>query len=560
METSEPVNILLVDDQPAKLLSYEVVLRDLNATLHKASSAREALEILLKRNIAVVLIDVCMPDLDGFELAAMIRSHPRFVTTAIIFVSAVAMTDMDRIKGYDLGAVDYVPVPVVPEILRAKVKVFIELYAKTRQLEAFNAELERRVEERTAELATMNAELERRVEDRTRERETALAQIHEMQKLDSLGQLTGGVAHDFNNILMGILGNLEMLTRRVAKDPDSQRFVENAIRAAERGASLTKRLLAFARHQDLVLEAVDVVALLNDMQEMLKRSIGPSIGITIDVPADLAPAYADRSQLELSILNLALNSRDAMPEGGRLTIAVRLAAPPSGVEFALAAADFICIAVTDTGIGMDETTLQRAAEPFFTTKELGKGTGLGLSTVYGMTKQSGGVTRIFSKAGLGTTVEIWLPTASVAAAKAAPTMAAAETAAVRSCCILLVEDDPLVAESTAAMLEDLGHKVILAASGADALQRLSEHASLDLVITDHAMPGMTGLQLAHHIREINPRLPVVLATGYVGAAADTDRLPRLDKPYRLDALASLIGSLQEAGRSAAAPLVRGFNA
>src|ERR1700680_4987265 len=237
----EKVNILLVDDQPGKLLSYEAILSELGENLLKASSAREALEHLLKTDVAVILIDVCMPELDGFELAAMIRDHPRFRHHAIIFASAVALAAPDRVKGYSYGAVDYLSVPVVPELLRAKVRVFADLYRKTRQLEQLNIELERRVEERTAELAQANAELEQRVEERTREREAAFAQVHEMQKLESLGQLTGGVAHDFNNLLMVILGNLELLKKRLPDNPGLTRLVDGAIYGAERGASLTKR-------------------------------------------------------------------------------------------------------------------------------------------------------------------------------------------------------------------------------------------------------------------------------------------------------------------------------
>src|ERR1700748_1407757 len=215
-------------------MSYEVILSDLGENLIKANSASEALAQLLRQEIAVVLIDVVMPDLDGFELAAMIREHPRYRRTAIIFVSAIQMSEPDLLRGYEAGAVDYLPVPVVPELLRAKVRVFADLYRKTRQLEQLNLDLERRVEERTAELARANAELEQRVEERTREREAAVAQMHEMQKLESLGQLTGGVAHDFNNLLMAVLGNLGLVLQNISDKGPNKRLIEGAIRAAER--------------------------------------------------------------------------------------------------------------------------------------------------------------------------------------------------------------------------------------------------------------------------------------------------------------------------------------
>src|SRR5713101_9536020 len=325
MSAADQVNILLVDDQPAKLLSYEVILRELGENLVKAGSAREALEQLLKKEIAVILIDVCMPDLDGFELAGMIRGHPRFQTTAIIFVSAVAMTDLDRLKGYEYGGVDYVPVPVVPDLLRAKVRVFADLYRKTRQLENMNAELERRVDERTAELAQTNAELEQRVEERTREREAALAQVHEMQKVESLGQLTGGVAHDFDNLLMAVLGNLELLRKFIPDDAKLLRLIDGAIQGAERGATLTKRMLAFARRQELQPATVNVPQLVDSMVEMLSRSLGPGINITTQFEDDVPAARVDPNQLELALLNLALNARDAMPHGGTLMISAHRA-------------------------------------------------------------------------------------------------------------------------------------------------------------------------------------------------------------------------------------------
>src|SRR6202790_4109094 len=254
---ADKVKILLVDDQPAKLLTYEVVLAGIGETLIKASSACEAFECLLKNEIGLILIDVCMPDLDGFELAALIREHPRFQRIGIIFVSAVMTTNSDQLRGYELGAFDYVPVPVVPELLRAKVKVFVDLYRKTRQLERFNAELEKRVAERTSELQRFNDQLELRIKERTRERETALAQLFEAQKMDTIGQLTGGVAHDFNNLLMAVLGSLALLEKRLgAEDQHSRRLLHNAVQGAQRGAALTQRLLAFSRRQELKPEWV----------------------------------------------------------------------------------------------------------------------------------------------------------------------------------------------------------------------------------------------------------------------------------------------------------------
>ena len=342
MTDQEKVDILLVDDQPAKLLSYEAILDELGENLIKAGSATEALKQLLKRNVAVILIDVCMPDLDGFQLATMIREHPRFQTAAIIFVSAIQVTDLDLLRGYQLGAVDYVPVPVVPELLRAKVKVFAELYRKTRQLERLNAELENRVAERTVELAQANAELEQRVEQRTREREEALAQVHEMQKLESLGQLTGGVAHDFNNLLMAVLGNLELAKKYLPNDPRVLRLIDGALQGAERGATLTKRMLAFARRQELRPEAVDVKKLVDTMIEMLRRSLGPTIQIATDVATSLAPIRVDPNQLELALLNLAVNARDAMPFGGELTIAGRCELVGAGEVTGLAPGEYVC--------------------------------------------------------------------------------------------------------------------------------------------------------------------------------------------------------------------------
>ena len=539
---AEQVNILLVDDQPAKLMSYEVILGELGENLLKANSANEALQHLLKNEIAVVLIDVCMPELDGFELAAMIRDHPRFRRTAIIFVSAIMMSDLDRLRGYELGAVDYVPVPFTAELLRAKVRVFADLYRKTRQLEMLNLELERRVEERTAELAQANAELERRVEERTREREDALAQVHEMQKMESLGQLTGGVAHDFNNLLMVILGNLQLLRKRVPDDPRFLRLIDGAIQGAERGATLTKRMLAFARRQELKPETVEVLRLIGGMEEMLRRTLGATIQINIDMQKGLPAIRVDPNQLELALLNLTLNARDAMPLGGRLEISARCLTTANG-ENGLTAGSYVCLAVADSGTGMDEATAKRATEPFFTTKGAGKGTGLGLSMVHGLAAQSGGAMNIRSRVGRGTTVELWLPTAGEPAAEPVAPLTARNTTDL--CCrILVVDDDPLISAATVAMLEDLGHLASEVPSAVRALEALRDGLAVDLVITDQAMPGMTGAELSRRIQQDWPDLPIILATGYADLPHGEDPgLPRLSKPYQQEELAAMIAQV-----------------
>ncbi|CDZ34638.1 response regulator [Neorhizobium galegae] len=540
-----PVNILLVDDQPAKLLSYEVVLQELGENLIKAQSGREALEHLLRNDIAVILVDVCMPEQDGFELVSMIREHPRYQHTAIIFVSAVMMAEPDRLRGYAAGAVDYVSVPIVPEVLRAKVRVFADLYRKTRELERLNADLEDRVRERTAELEAssnqlrqLNEELEERIDQRTREREEALAQLFEAQKLDTIGQLTGGVAHDFNNLLMAVLGSLNLLKKRLPIDEKSERLIANAIQAAERGAALTQRLLAFARRQELKPHAVDFAELFENIQDLLSKALGPGVDITKDIPPRLPQLLVDSNQLELALLNLFVNARDAMIGGG--TIMVSAEEKDVSRHGSLAAGRYVRISVSDTGEGMDEATVTRAAEPFFTTKGPGKGTGLGLSMVHGLAAQSGGILDLSSVKGEGTTVSLWLPVAENVAAAASPEATSQDAAPnlPQALTVLVVDDDSLVSMGTSAMLEDLGHVATEASSAAAALEILGSGGKFDLVITDHAMPGMTGAELARRIIASYPGLPVILASGYVELHEDhgLSDLLRMTKPFTQEQL------------------------
>jgi signal transduction histidine kinase len=372
--------------------------------------------------------------------------------------------------------------------------------------------------------------------ERTRE---ALIQS---QKMEAIGHLTGGVAYDFNNLLMAIQGSLELLKRRMPSDPQLTQFLDNALQGAQRGAALTQRMLAFARRQDLDLKAVDVIGLVRNMTNLLQSSLGPLVQIETRFPATLPKIMADSNQLELALLNLAMNARDAMPAGGAIVIAAheRRVTKEPGIK----PGRYACVSVTDTGAGMDEETLRHAIEPFYTTKGVGKGTGLGLPMVHGMAEKSGGKLILKRKAGKGTTVELCLPLAlsdAEAAGDIAAHIGATESSALK---IVSVDDDPLVAFNTCAMLEDLGHTVYSASSGPEALKLLRQH-KVDLLITDQAMPGITGIALANAARSEWPDLPVIIATGYLelpdGAGND---LPRLAKPFFEQDLTNAIAAVK----------------
>jgi PAS domain S-box-containing protein len=371
-------------------------------------------------------------------------------------------------------------------------------------------------------------------------RKRAEEALRQAQKIEAVGALTGGIAHDFNNLLAVVLGNLDLLRNRLPPDdPKARRLLDTAIQGAERGATLTQRMLAFARRQDLKAETIDVRDLVKGMADLLQRSIGPMVQIETRFPLKLPPINVDANQFELALLNLAVNARDAMPNGGSITVSAREEAVYAGHRTNLPPGAYVCLSVTDTGEGMDDATLARAMEPFFTTKGVGKGTGLGLSMVHGLAAQSGGCLILSSRKQHGTTAEIWLPAAAVGqAAEPAPEDPAAPgNRQERPRVVLVVDDDPLVLHNTAAMLEDLGHTVIETSSGEEALSYLGSGGVPDLVITDQAMPRMTGMQLVAKIRAQWPHLPIVLATGYADLPAGADtRLIRLAKPFRQDAL------------------------
>ncbi|EJM73958.1 hybrid sensor histidine kinase/response regulator [Pseudomonas sp. GM55] len=354
--------------------------------------------------------------------------------------------------------------------------------------------------------------------------------LFQAQKMQAIGQLSGGIAHDFNNLLTVILGNLEILRKRVTDDPKIIRLIDNATQGALRGVSLTQRMLAFARRQELKSEPVRIPALVDGISGLLRSSLGPSVKIETRFPEGLDPVMADLNQLELAVLNLATNARDAMPHGGTLIFSASTHEVTDSASSSLAAGRYVCLSIADTGEGMDETTLASAMDPFFTTKGVGKGTGLGLSMVHGFIEQLGGRFILKSQKHQGTTAELWLPVA--ASDSAAQPVAKTLAVTVPRLCVLVVDDDSLVLTSTSLLLEDLGHRVISAASGATALELFESEPDIDLVITDMAMPQMNGAQLANTIRIMRPSVPIILATGYAerleGLAA---HLPRLSKPF-----------------------------
>jgi PAS domain S-box-containing protein len=376
------------------------------------------------------------------------------------------------------------------------------------------------------------------------ERRAAEARLRQAQKMEAVGQFTGGAAHDFNNLLMAILGSLEILRKRLPNDPRLLALLDNAMQGAKRGSSLTQRMLAFARRQELKHEVVDLATLVNNMMELLERSLGPTINIETHFPRESLRIRTDVNQLETALLNLAINGRDAMPDGGNLIIAVRAHSIGAVHRTNLPPGPYACLAVTDTGHGMDEATLARATEPFFTTKGVGKGTGLGLSMVDGLTGQSGGKLIAQSQPGRGTTIELWFPIAADADNSAGDSTEAAEARSAKNhLCVLAVDDDSLVLGNVVAMLEDLGHKVFAAGSGARAIEEIKARPEIDLLITDQAMPVMSGLQLIEAVRARRPMLPAILATGYAelpqGVAAS---IGRLSKPFTQKALAEALAS------------------
>ena len=649
--------MLVVDDDERNLLAIETVLEDV-ADIVSARSGAEALRYLLREEFAVILLDVYMPDMDGYETAQIIRQREQSKRIPIIFLTAVNKEDSHMLHGYAMGAVDYVFKPFEPTILRSKVAVFVDLFEKTREIQR-KAALEQQLldenlrvntEKLLAEQALRRAEERQAIvlqslpivlyvepvdaeqrspqvvggnlravtgfdeaeatalwadrihpDDRDRvldyysrlrvtgsmaieyrwrcadgqykyfldqavalyeadgslkevvgtlldvsERRLLEGQLVQAQKMDAIGKLTGGIAHDFNNLLAAVLGGLGLIERRGELNDEARKLLKMTRHAADQGAELVRRLLAFSRRQQLQPAIVRLPKLSRAMNELMTHTLGGLVRCDWRIGDGVWPAFVDESQLELALMNLIINARDAMPTGGSIIVSGENRVVGDGDGLGLTPGEYVVIAVTDTGHGMPSDVLARAFEPFFTTKDVGKGTGLGLSMVYGFAQQSGGIARIESAVEQGTRIELWLPRAeddgetatSVAAEGSPPENAGAEPReAIR---ILLVDDNAGVRETTAALLVDAGYAVTTANGGAEALVLIERdpHA-FDMVVTDYAMPVVSGLEVIRLARNVRPSFPALIVTGYADTAALSDcpkDVPVLVKPFAPAAL------------------------
>lgn len=481
-----------------------------------------------KRVFVGQTVRAAFPDLEGTGLC---KALDRAFATGEPYVALDVPLNLQRTPGAepDHLVLSFTCQPIIDESGEV-VGIFIQGQDVTQKHQA------------VAALTHLNATLEEQVGERTLELLKSQAELRQSHKMEAMGQLTGGVAHDFNNLLTPIIGSLDMLMRRGFGNERERRLIDGALQSADRAKTLVQRLLAFARRQPLQAVAVDLGKLVGGMGALIGSTVGPNIVVRVALDKDLPPANADANQLEMAILNLGVNARDAMPKGGTLTITATRESVRGEHRSGLKQGHYVRLSVADTGTGMDEATRARAIEPFFSTKGIGKGTGLGLSMVHGLAAQLGGGLTIVSEPGHGTAVELWLPISLDPLEHDEETVVAPVPVTSRGC-VLLVDDEELVRMSTAEMLADLGYDVIEANSAQQALQLLDEGASPNFVITDHLMPGMSGANLALEVRARKPGLPILIVSGYTEAEEIAPDFPRLTKPFRNAELAHSIASL-----------------
>ncbi|MCW6512253.1 response regulator [Lichenifustis flavocetrariae] len=504
-------SVLLAEDN-ADMRDYVEGLLKEDYDVTAVANGLSALDAIHRFRPDLVLADVMMPGLDGLELLTAIRGDPTLRDIPVILLSARAR-DADRIEGLDLGVDDYVTKPFSAQELQARVRANLSL-ARMRR-EALLAMVES-----DEKLRRLNEHLEERIQAEVQTHKAALMRLAQAEKMAALGQLAGGMAHDFNNILQVISVYAGFIQQKSGDVPAVIRMARVMEEAARRGHSVTQRLLAFARQDGLQPEPIDVRALLDGMREVITHTLGRQVSLVIDLAEELPSVLVDRSKLETVLINIATNAGDAMPDGGTLTFSARPEPmTDSDIQFGRLAETYVRISVHDTGAGMDATTLVRVTEPFFTTKPVGKGTGLGLAMANSFAEQSGGALTIISALGEGTTVTLLLPSTGVRELAVAPTRDESTTAInARRSSVLLVDDQALVRNVIADLLEDSGYDVIQAGDAAEALDVLMTGKTVDILVSDLSMPGLDGISLIRAAQTQRPGLPAVLLTGYVGDA------------------------------------------
>ncbi len=579
--------ILIVEDSPTQAAQLQFILESENIEADIAGDAESGMTRFEAGNYDMVISDIMMPGMSGYDLCARIKHHRHKRDTPVILLSTLS-DPMDIIRGLECEADNFITKPYEADQLIARVRTVLAnrqmrsagklsfgveivflgkkflinsekeqildlLIATFEDIVRTNLGLQASKAQLAAaklELENYAHELERRVQERTAELVTQQEQLHQAQKMEAVGQLTGGLAHDFNNLLMIIIANLDLLDTMLKGQPAAQKLVNAAIGASLRGAELTKQLLAFSRRQQLQPQAIDVNQLVSATAELLRRTLGEAVDIKTAFGQQIWTAEADPSQVESALVNLSINARDAMPGGGQLTI--ETANATLDMAYAddnpdAAPGDYVMLAVTDTGTGMPPDVVRRVFEPFFTTKAVGKGTGLGLSMVYGFAKQSGGHVKIYSEAGHGTTVRLYLPKAREQQA-GAPISDLGEAGSIHGAdeVVLVVEDNDDVRAVTARQLGILGYQVIEAETAAEALKVLDSGTKVDVMFTDVVMPGgASGFDLAEQARARRPDLGILFTSGFTEVSLrDNAALEKsaglLSKPYRLEALARKI--------------------
>jgi DNA-binding response OmpR family regulator len=533
MSTDEKIVVLNVDDLESQRY---VKTRDLRAggyDVIEASTGAEALRLVEKHKPPVVLLDVQLPDINGFEVCAFIKK--KWPEVMVLQTSATFTTSEDRVLGLNAGADSYLVQPAEPLELAAAINALLRIRRSEDALRSLNANLDSQVQTRTAELTEANRQLTQEMA----RRQKAEAGLLQAQKMEAVGQLTGGLAHDFNNLLTAVVGNLDLIRSR-ANEPRITRLADNAFKAAERGSKLTAQLLAFSRTQKLTTEAVRINGLIEEMSGLLNQSLGANITVKTILDESAPVVLADANQLEVSILNLAINARDAMPDGGTLTI-----------ETAFDETDDrkVVVTVSDTGTGMAPEVIARAFDPFFTTKPPGKGTGLGLSQVYGLVRQMGGDVTIDSRIGQGSSIRLVLRRGSITASTDAQSPVAVESGQFER--ILVVDDDHDVRALMTGFLSEMGYIVHEADHGEAALA-VQKVVHPQLMIIDFAMPGSNGAEVVKAARKAQPSLAILFVSGYADSAALEAAMgsaPFLKKPFRPAELAHAVRSAIEQGQS-----------